>query len=135
MPEQCNEEQTLHHVYQCVKRMTSTEYYTSTRQTDHQSSDESQFLDVILKSVSADGGLYCPTSDPIPFDLGQLKRLETLPWNELVLAVQEKLIHPSQVKPQRLMEIIQESFQSFHNPSCPIPVIKFKGEHVSTARG
>ena len=58
---------------------------------------------------------------------GQLKRLEVLPWNELVLAVQEKLVHPDQIRPQRLQKTIEEAFESFQNPKCPISVTKFKG--------
>ena len=58
--------------------MRGPEQYVSTRQVDD-TAEEPHFLDVILKSVSADGGLYCPTSDPVPFDLGLLHYIALTP--------------------------------------------------------
>ena len=86
------------------------------------------FLDVVLKSVAPDKGLYCPDYNVLGFTKGQLERLQGLSWVDLILRVQEKHIHPDLIRPQQLREVIKQSYESFADPAKPIQVVKLQGQ-------
>ena len=110
--------------------MSRSENFISTRRSNSETDFQPQkidFLDVILKSVAPDGGLYCPEYRIEPFTKSQLKRISDLSWVDLILRVQERLIDPRVITPQTLRQIIQKAYESFADPNNPVQSKKLSG--------
>lgn len=69
------------------------------------------FLDVVLKGLAPDGGLYLRAGHRPHFTLGELRRLMELDFRERSLRILERWIHPLDLSPQEIRDFLYRSFK------------------------
>nr|KAG5706000.1 hypothetical protein BaRGS_028109 [Batillaria attramentaria] len=88
------------------------------------------FLDVVLKGLAPDGGLYLRGSGRPRFTPGELKRLLDLDFRERSLRVLERWIHPLDLRPQEIRSFLYKSYKRnlFASPEVA-PIRKLINNH------
>lgn len=88
--------------------------------------------ETILSGLARDDGLYVPKHSLPKASFGQLERLVPLGYRHKGHIVLEKLIHHSQITPQKLDAAINLAFSTFNHPSV-VPVYHLPKEDVYLA--
>ena len=119
-------------VIEALNRFKHNSGHRSTR--DVSKKDEAKsFNDIVIEGLAKDGGLFIPTS-PIPkFSLNQWTRFVGLTYQDLALRILEKWIHPNDIKPEKLRQMISLAYSvdSFSSDDV-VPVQHLSGnQYVS----
>lgn len=78
--------------------------------------------ETLVSGLARDGGLYVPKHSLPKPTFGQLKRLTPLAYKHKAHIVLEKLIHKSQISPQKIDMVANAAFETFLHPDI-VPVI------------
>ncbi|XP_068094686.1 threonine synthase-like 1 [Hyperolius riggenbachi] len=91
-----------------------TDTFTSTRSEgseDHAVKPDSKFFsDVVIEGLAGDGGLYVPTSGLPKLTAGEWKRLVKSSYVDRAQVILERCIHPADIPPVILGEIIEKAY-------------------------
>ncbi len=108
-----------------VNILKKNENFTSTREENIDSSEKFNFLDVVKKGLSPNGGLFVPEKFPEPFLISEIKRLSPLSYTERCIRIFEKF-PLANISPQDLRKMVENAYEkNFHHPNiCSVRHLK-----------
>ena len=105
--------------------------YVSTREDPSMAAFRS-FNDIVLKGLADDGGLFVPST--APYMTGkEWSRLVGMSYQDRALRILEKWIHPLDIHPSVLSNMVTQSYSDNFNCRKITPIIHLKGDkHKNT---
>jgi threonine synthase len=67
---------------------------------------------MLLQGGAKDGGLFVPVDDLPHLSIGELSRLASLSYSDRALRIIEKLVHPRDIPPSLLSNIVKQAYSS-----------------------
>ena len=113
-------EQQAEEIVKTMENAKKIEFLKSSR-----GSDKTYGLEeALLNGLAPDGGLYMPnTTEFYKFSVEQISRFVGYKYQETACVVLEKLIHHSDISPQKIKEFVENAYSSFENSEV-VPVVK-----------
>ena len=79
----------------------------------------------ILGGLAPCGGLYLPSTLPDSFTVSQLDRILGSSYTEVAEIVLAKLIHPKEIPPRQIQDIVRQAYSNFEHPAV-VPVTQLE---------
>ncbi|XP_033100923.1 threonine synthase-like 1, partial [Anneissia japonica] len=119
-------------LYQAVKRFRNRTGYVSTRGYKFPGGTSADFNQVVIQGLAHDNGLYVPESKMPFLTMKQWQRLVEMTYPERALRILESLIHPSDVHPKQLRNMVHLAY-NIDSFNCKVvtPVVPLeKNQHL-----
>ncbi|XP_072010234.1 threonine synthase-like 1 [Engystomops pustulosus] len=116
-------------VIDAVKRYQSVdvETFVSTRSQEPNAKQSKFFSDVVIEGLANDGGLYVPGNGLPKFTAGEWRRLVKSSYTERAQIILERCIHPADVPPVVLGDILERAYGDNFSCSKIAPVRHLSG--------